>query len=83
MDAPRTPPKSNNEPEWRRLARTGYIREKFLYWSPEDIKECSDIEELMYYRFYYTPHPPLRNPFERAFCSLMIEAIDARLSAFR
>ena len=67
------------EPEWRVLANTGYIREKYLRWTPEDVKEIDDLDMLETLRSYYTPASQPQNHFEVAYFDLMLEAVNNRL----
>ena len=67
------------EPEWRVLANTGYIRQKYLHWSPEDVREETDLESLITFRNYYCPSSQPRNAFETAYFALMVDAVNARL----
>ena len=68
-------------PEWKVLADTGYIRIKFLHWTPEDVSEMGDREVLMTIRDYYNPCSQAQNFFEEAYFSLMRDAVKARIDA--
>ena len=67
------------EPEWRVLADTGYIRQKYLRWSPEDVQDIDDPDMLKTLRDYYTPSNQPQNAFEESYFSLMIEVVNDRL----
>ena len=72
-------PDPEPKPEWRVLAESGRVREKFLTYSPEDVKEIDDIDFLTELRGYYTPYSQPRNPIEAAYLDLVVEAIDCQL----
>lgn len=66
-------------PEWKVLADTGYVRRKFLRWTPEDVEEMDDLETLEMLRSYYTPASQPQNHFEAAYCQCIIDAVNDRL----
>lgn len=66
-------------PEWRLLAESGHVREKFLRLNPEDISEIDDIDTLEHYRVLYTSASQPRNLYEHAYIELIIAAINDRL----
>ena len=68
-------------PEWKVLADTGYIRIKFLTWTPEDVSEMDDRQTLTTIWDYYNPCSQAQNFFEDAYFSLMRDAVQARLDA--
>ena len=68
-------------PEWKVLADTGYIRIKFLHWTPEDVSNMNDRRVLNAIEQYYTPSSQAQNFFEDAYFSLMRDAVKARLDA--
>ena len=66
--------------EWKALADTGYIRIKFLQWTPEDAVEA-DVDTLNMLNDYFNPASQAQNFYEEAYFSLMRDAIKARLDA--
>jgi hypothetical protein len=67
------------EKEWRALARSGYVRPKFLLWNPEDVHEMDDWDTLMWLREKYHPFSQPQNSFEEAYLQLMLDAINDRM----
>ena len=70
---------SEEEPEWRILANSGQIRQKYLRYDPGDVLEMDDIDMLEKMRTWYTPSSQPRNCYEEAYFSIMIDAVNARL----
>ena len=65
--------------DWRLLADSGYVREKFLRFTPEDAEEIDDFDALLRLRELYTPASQPRNLYEHAYVQLVQEAIDVCL----
>ena len=66
-------------PEWRLLAESGYVREKFLRFTPEDAEEIDDWDMLLRLRELYTPASQPRNLYEHAYVQLVAEAVDGKM----
>ena len=71
--------KEASRPEWRLLAESGYVREKFLNFTPEDAEEIDDIDSLIHLRELYFPSSQPRNHYEAVYIQLVREALEARL----
>ena len=80
QNLPRLKLEEERVPEWKVLADTGYIRIKFLQWTPEDAVEA-DVDTLNMLTDYYNPASQAQNFFEEAYFSLMRDAVKARLDA--
>ena len=74
-----SPEKTQRWPEWRLLAESGQVREKFLRFTPEDAEEIDDIDSLLHLRELYFPSSQPRNYYEVAYMQLVREALEARL----
>ena len=74
-----SPEKTQRWPEWRLLAESGYVREKFLRFTPEDAEEIDDLDTLLRLRELYTPASQPRNLYEHAYVQLVAEAVDSRM----
>lgn len=61
---------------WIVLANSGEVRDKFLQWTPVDVKQVSSLEMLEALYAYYTPsfHPD-GNLSEYGYCEEMLQAI--------
>lgn len=68
-------------PEWRLLAESGYVRQKFLRYNPDDVAEIDDMDTLEHLRDLYTPASQPHNFYEHAYIELVIDAINDRLYA--
>ena len=66
-------------PEWRTLADSGYVRIKFLRFTPEDVAEIDDIDRLMKICDWYFPASQPQNLFEATYIDLVREAAEAKL----
>ena len=66
-------------PEWRLLAESGYVREKFLRFTPEDAEEIDDLDSLLHLRELYFPSSQPRNHYEVVYMQLVREALEARM----
>ena len=73
--------KKTNLPEWRALRDSGYVREKFLLYTPEDVEEIDDIDFLLKIREWYFPASQPRNLFEETYIKLVWEMADKKLYA--
>ena len=62
---------------WQKLVMTGEIRDKFLEWTPEDVKEEVKTVELFEELYsFYTPHNHPDNNFsENLYCDEMLRAL--------
>lgn len=69
----------NKVPDWRLLADSGYVREKFLTYNPDDIAEINDLDSLDRLRSLYFPSSQPRNLYEKTYLALMIEAINNQM----
>ena len=67
------------KPEWRVLMESGWVRPKFLRYTPEDVEEIEEYDTLMTLRDLYFPASQPQNLFEMTYCTLLREAIDAKL----
>ena len=67
------------KPEWRVLMESGWVRSKFLRYTPEDVEEIEDYDSLMCIRNFYFPASQPHNLFEITYCELIRDAIDAKL----
>lgn len=67
------------EPEWRTLANSGQIRQKYLRYDPDDVMEIDDIDMLQKLRNWYTPSSQPRNFYEEAYFDIMVSAVNSRL----
>lgn len=67
------------QPEWRILAESGRVRSKFLLWTPEDVLQMDNVDELETLQTLFTPASQAWNAFEEAYCDLIVEAIKDRL----
>lgn len=65
--------------EWQVLANSGYVREKFLNFTPDDAADMSDVNALRQVRELYTPSSQPQTLQEYAYLDLVIEAINTRL----
>ena len=66
--------------EWRVLAESGRVREKFLTWSPEDVEKMDDAESLKEIRrLYHLPASQPWNAFEEAYLQCIVDAVSERL----
>ena len=61
------------------LAESGYVREKFLRFTPEDAEELDDIDSILHMRELYFPSSQPRNHYEAVYIQLVREALEARL----
>ena len=69
---------SATEAAW--LAGTEMVRERFLTNRPTDISQEEDIDLLKtLFNFYFSDSQP-QNHYEHAYCEIMRDCIDARLS---
>ena len=78
----RRPPQrlfEERKPEWQVLQESGWVRAKFLRYTPEDVKEIDDYDTLMTIRDLYFPASQPHNVFELTYCELVRDAIDAKL----
>ena len=61
------------------LARSGFVREKFLLYTPDDVTEEINVKWLTRLRELYFPSGQPRNVYEDAYVNLMRDAIEIRL----
>ena len=69
--------------EWRWLRDSGYVREKYLRFNPEDIEELDDIDLLQDICHWYNPllHPSQpTNIYEASYLEFMLNAVHERLA---
>ena len=66
-------------PEWRALAQSGWVQQKFLRYNPEDVEEIDDIDFLLQLQRWYFPASQPRNLFEETYLKLMLDAVNAKL----
>jgi hypothetical protein len=66
--------------EWPIIAKSGYVRPKYLFWSPEDIMEMDDKETLLWLREKYQPLSQPQNCVEERYFEIMIEAVNDRMT---
>lgn len=71
--------KKNERPHWRLLQQSGYVREKYLRYTPEDVAEIDDIDTLINIREWYFPASQPRNLFEQTYIDLVREAAEEKL----
>ena len=69
-------------PEWRVLAQSGWVRDKFLRYNPEDVAEIDDMDVILQIKDWYFPASQPHNLFEEAYCSLMREAAEKKIYNF-
>ena len=67
--------------EAKRLAKSGRIRQKFLWYSVEDIFEIDCVESLAHISDRYNPCSQPHNIYEFAYCELILRCIRRRLAA--
>ena len=73
-------PNDNDEKKlWERLAATGFVRSKYLRWTPEDVAEMDDLDSLEHLQALYTPFSQPRNYVESAYLEIILEAIRERI----
>lgn len=65
--------------DWKLLAESGYVRRKFLRWTPEDVAEIDDLDKLEELRTLYTPYSQPQNYLESAYLQLIVDAVNDRL----
>ena len=76
------PDEPTPEKEWRALAQSGYVRAKYLQWTPEDVHEMDCMDTLWWLREKYQPFSQPQNCFEARYLELMINAVNDRLYVF-
>ena len=67
------------KPEWRVLAESGWVRSKFLRYTPEDKLKIEDYDILITLRELYFPTSQPLNVFELSYCELLRGVIDGKL----
>ena len=72
-------PEPTVEMEWHIIAKSGYVRPKYLFWTPEDIMEMDDKETLLWLREKYRPLSQPQNIVEELYFKAMIDAVNERL----
>ena len=59
-------------PLWERVRRSGLVRSKFAFYTPDDVKEIDCSEKLKaIYAFYTFPDTKLRGEGEEFYCRWM------------
>ena len=72
-------PEEEQRPEWRVLAESGWVREKFLLHNPEEVEKIEDEETLLSLQKWYFPASQPRNPFEETYVKLVLDAVNKKL----
>lgn len=70
-----------NRPYWQILSESGYVREKYLRYTPEDIAEIDSVNLIKQIRRWYNPASQPRNDFESDYLRLILEAVDEHINA--
>ena len=65
--------------EWRLLAESGYVRQKFLNYTPEDVEEIDDEHTLLLLEKWYFPASQPQNIYEETYVSIMLDAVRNKL----
>ena len=79
--APRKPGVEFKVPLWKKVAKTGMVRKKFLKYSPEDIEEIDSVTSLKRIQLKYTvPSKKTANVMEEFYISLMSSSISLKLA---
>ena len=73
------PQEEREKVEWCVLAESGYVRDKYLFYTPEDIAEIDDLDTLEEIRLLYMPTSQPRHILEAAYLQLIIDSINERL----
>ena len=74
-------PSDDVKPEWKVLAESGQVREKYLRFNPENVANIDDKQFLLSLRELYFPTSQPRCLIELSYIDLVLEAIEARLCA--
>ena len=67
-------------PSWKYLAESGYVQQKYLKYSPEDITKINNIKTLENIKNLYSPLSERLNFFEMCYFQLIHAAVDDHLS---
>lgn len=73
------PGKEEEKAGWCFLRDSGYVREKYLRYTPEDVEEIDDLDTLTDLLHWYNPPSQPHNFYEACYLTLMLEAVRARL----
>lgn len=79
-NAPTKPGVFFKEPLWKKVARTGMVRKKYLKYSPDDVEEIDSVTTLKRILKQYTvPPKKVTNIMEEFYLSLMASCITMKL----
>ena len=73
------PEEPQTKPYWRVLAESGFVRQKYLRYTPEDVAEIDCIDMLDTLREWYFPASQPHNDFEADYLQLVLDAVNNRL----
>ena len=65
------------------LVASGCIRQRFLNWTPDDIREIDDMESLLNLVDLFNPFSQPRNCYEEAYLSLLRDCCRKRIYSLR
>ena len=74
-----TLPSDDTKPEWKVLAESGQVREKYLEYDPVNVALIGDKDLLFSLRDLYNPASQPRSLIELSYLEFVVEAIEARL----